>query len=159
MSCVFFPILIFRSGHIEAILRVFYSGPPLLTTDYCSCGEGGGDQFALLSPGSIFQGNFSNNYPSALITLGRCMFCKPFCLVLPALSTMRTPPFWNPSPSMFPEIPKAFAWFWAARAIRPKIAGIKLCKKWSSRWCFCAVKFRGFDNHLRKPLDLKPRAW
>ena len=34
----------------------FYSAPPLLTTEQCSSGCSGGNQFALLSPGSIVQG-------------------------------------------------------------------------------------------------------
>ena len=42
-------------GEGEAnFVHTFYSAPPLLTTEHCSCP--GGNQFALLSPGSIVQG-------------------------------------------------------------------------------------------------------
>ena len=74
-----------------------YSGPPLLTKEHCSS-LFSGNQFDLLSPGSIVHGNFVNKYPSALITLDRCYFADLFALFKKVLLSLEI--FESKAPSL-----------------------------------------------------------
>ena len=60
----------------QTISFSFYSGPPLLTTDQCSCGcsGGGGNHFTL----SLLRDASKQKHKH-----GPLLLCRPFCLVTP----------------------------------------------------------------------------